>query len=114
MEVLSTGDIAVVGKSNSTNLNLGGGDLLASQGFSDGFVACYDNAGTYKWSFTVQGTDESTVTDVTETTQGIAVSVDFFNWLQKKMPELDNMQFIYDPTETFSVGSDFTVVLAEG
>ena len=43
-----------------------------------------------------------------------AVSVDFFNWLQKKMPELDNMQFIYDPTETFSVGSDFTVVLAEG
>ncbi len=42
------------------------------------------------------------------------VSVDFFNWLQKKMPELDNMQFIYDPTETFSVGSDFTVILAEG
>lgn len=77
VKVLSTGDIAVVGKSNSTNLNLGGGDLLASQGFSDGFVACYDNAGTYKWSFTVQGTDESTVTDVTETTQGIAVSVDF-------------------------------------
>ena len=24
-----------------------------------------------------------------------AVSVDFFNWLQKKIPELDNMQFIY-------------------
>ncbi len=43
-----------------------------------------------------------------------AVSVDFFNWLQKKIPELDNMQFIYDPTETFSVGSDFTLVLAEG
>ena len=43
-----------------------------------------------------------------------AVSVDFFNWLQKKMPELNNMQFVFDPTETFSVGSDFTVVLAEG
>ena len=43
-----------------------------------------------------------------------AVSVDFFNWLQKKMPELNGMQFIYDPTETFSVGSDFTIVLAEG
>ena len=43
-----------------------------------------------------------------------AVSIDFYNWLQKKMPELNNMQFIYDPTETFSVGSDFTVVLAEG
>ena len=43
-----------------------------------------------------------------------AVTVDFLNWLQKKMPELNNMQFVYDPTETFSVGSDFTVILAEG
>lgn len=42
-----------------------------------------------------------------------AVTMDFFNWLQKKMPELQDVQFIYDPTETFSVGSDFTVVLAE-
>ena len=43
-----------------------------------------------------------------------AVSIDFFNWLQKKMPELNKMQFVYDPTENFSVGSDFTIVLAEG
>ena len=43
-----------------------------------------------------------------------AVSVDFYNWLQKKMPELNKVQFIYDPTENFSVGSDFTIVLAEG
>lgn len=41
------------------------------------------------------------------------VTVDFLNWLQKKMPELENIQFIYDPTETFSVNSDFTVILAE-
>ena len=41
------------------------------------------------------------------------VTMEFFNWLQKKMPELHNMQFIYDPTEMFTVGSDFTVVLAE-
>jgi hypothetical protein len=33
--------------------------------------------------------------------------------LQKKIPELQDTQFIYDPTETFSVGSDFTMVLAE-
>ena len=33
--------------------------------------------------------------------------------LQKKMPELNNIQFIYDPTGTFSVASDFTIVLAE-
>ncbi len=41
------------------------------------------------------------------------VTIDFYNWLQKKVPEVHNMQFIYDPTEMFSVGSDFTVVLAE-
>ncbi len=42
-----------------------------------------------------------------------SVTIDFFNWLQKKLPELANTQFIYDPTEMYSVGSDFTVVLAE-
>ena len=42
------------------------------------------------------------------------VTMDFYNWLQKKVPELNKMQFVYDPTENFSVGSDFTVVLAEG
>ena len=42
------------------------------------------------------------------------VSVDFYNRLQKKIPELNNIQFVYDPTENFSVGSDFTIVLAEG
>ncbi|MCM1073060.1 MAG: LCP family protein [Bacteroides sp.] len=41
------------------------------------------------------------------------VTLDFFNWLEKKIPEIQNSQFIYDPTETFSVGSDFTMVLAE-
>ena len=42
------------------------------------------------------------------------VTVDFYNWLQKKMPQLNKVQFIYDPTGNFSVGSDFTIVLAEG
>lgn len=41
------------------------------------------------------------------------VTMEFFNWMQKKVPEIDNMQFIYDPTEMFSVGSDFTIILAE-
>lgn len=41
------------------------------------------------------------------------VTIDFFNWLQKKLPELHNVQFVYDPTEMYSVGSDFTMVLAE-
>lgn len=41
------------------------------------------------------------------------VTIEFYNWLQKKLPEIQDMQFIYDPTEMFSVGSDFTIVLAE-
>ena len=41
------------------------------------------------------------------------VTIEFYNWLQKKMTELQDMQFIYEPTEMFSVGSDFTIVLAE-
>ena len=41
------------------------------------------------------------------------VTMDFYNWLQKKMPKIHDFQFIYDPTETFSVGSDFTIVLAD-
>ena len=41
------------------------------------------------------------------------VTIEFYNWLQKKLPTIQNMQFIYDPTEMFSVGSDFTIVLAE-
>ncbi|MCQ2738931.1 MAG: LCP family protein [bacterium] len=42
-----------------------------------------------------------------------AVTLDFFNWLEKKIPEISGYQFIYDPTENFSVGSDFTIVLAD-
>ena len=41
------------------------------------------------------------------------VTIDFYNWLQKKLPEVQDMQFIYDPTEMYSVGSDFTIILAE-
>lgn len=41
------------------------------------------------------------------------VSLDFYNWLQRKVEGINDMQFIYDPTEMFSVGSDFTIVLAE-
>ena len=41
------------------------------------------------------------------------VTLDFFNYLQKKLPELHNTQFIYDPSEAYSIGSDFTIVIAE-
>ena len=43
-----------------------------------------------------------------------AVTIEFYtDYLEKKIPEIQNMQFVYDPTENFSVGSDFTIVLAE-
>lgn len=42
-----------------------------------------------------------------------AVTLDFYNMLQRKLPAIHNFQFVYDPTENFSVGSDFTIVLAE-
>lgn len=42
-----------------------------------------------------------------------AVSMEFYISLQKKIPELRNYQFVYDSTENFSVGSDFTIILAE-
>lgn len=41
------------------------------------------------------------------------VSLEFYNWLQRKITGINDMQFIYDSTEMFSVGSDFTIVLAE-
>jgi hypothetical protein len=41
------------------------------------------------------------------------VTIEFYNYLQKKLPEIQDMQFIYDPTEMYSVGSDFTIILAE-
>lgn len=41
------------------------------------------------------------------------VTMDFYNWLAKKLPDIHDFQFVYDPTENFSVGSDFTIVLAE-
>ena len=41
------------------------------------------------------------------------VTMEFFNTLEKKIPEIKGFQFVYDPTENFSVGSDFTIVLAE-
>ena len=42
-----------------------------------------------------------------------AVTMEFFNAMEKKLPEIQNFQFVYDPTENYSVGSDFTIVLAE-
>ena len=37
---------------------------------------------------------------------------EYFNWLKKKTPQLEGMQFIYDPTNYYCAETDYTVVLA--
>ena len=37
---------------------------------------------------------------------------EYFNWLKKKTPQLEGMQFIYDPTNYYCADTDYTVVLA--
>lgn len=39
-------------------------------------------------------------------------SNEYFNWLKKKNPELEGMQFIYDPINYYCADTDYTVVLA--
>lgn len=40
------------------------------------------------------------------------VSSDFYNWLSKKIPDLKDGQFVYDPNKNYCVNSDFTIILA--
>lgn len=41
-----------------------------------------------------------------------AVSNDFFNWLKKKVPEIKNSQFVYDPNKFYCANSDFVVIMS--
>ena len=40
------------------------------------------------------------------------VSIDFFNWLKKKVPEIKHSQFVYDPNKFYCVNSDFVVIMS--
>ena len=40
------------------------------------------------------------------------VTNDYFNWLKKKTPSIIGYQFVYDPTNNYCSGTDFTVVIA--
>ena len=46
-------------------------------------------------------------------THNTAVSSDFISWLKKKIPEVKNSQFVYDPIRMYCVKSDFTIVIAD-
>jgi len=40
------------------------------------------------------------------------VSSDFFNWLKKKVPEIKENQFVYDPNKFYCSNSDFVVIMS--
>ena len=40
------------------------------------------------------------------------VTNDYFNWLKKKTPSIIGYQFVYEPTDNYCNGTDFTVVIA--
>ncbi len=42
----------------------------------------------------------------------ISVSNNFLNWLKRKAPELDNIQFVYNPDKSYCMSSDITILLA--
>lgn len=42
-----------------------------------------------------------------------AVSSEFVSWLKKKVPEIRQTQFVYDPIRMYCVKSDFTIIIAQ-
>ncbi len=99
VEVLQNGDIVTVGNFYSTSINLKGeyksdtdDEVFVEDNtttneqatltnkkecYADGFVACYDLGGKYKWAKGIQGQKSVNVTDVTETSQGIVIAADY-------------------------------------
>ena len=42
----------------------------------------------------------------------VTVSNEFLNWLQKKAPELNKIQFVYNPDKVYCTSSDITILIA--
>ena len=40
------------------------------------------------------------------------VSNSFYNYIRKRIPSMEKIQYVYDPLKNYSVSSDFTVILA--
>ncbi len=41
-----------------------------------------------------------------------SVTNEFYNWLKKKVPNIDGNQFVYDPNKYYCSGSDFVVIVS--
>ena len=42
-----------------------------------------------------------------------AISRDFLDSVKKTVPEIEDFQFVFDPTRIYCVNSDFTIILSE-
>ncbi len=76
-----------------------------------------EEANLIKEQLTTLGIDVVCTGHVNKThTQFIAhskqVTNDYFNWLKKKTPSIIGFQFVYEPTDNYCNGTDFTVVIA--
>lgn len=76
-----------------------------------------EEANLIKEQLTTLGIDVVCTGHVNKThTQFIAhskqVTNDYFNWLKKKTPSIIGFQFVYEPSDNYCNGTDFTVVIA--
>ena len=40
------------------------------------------------------------------------ITNEYFNWLKKKTPSIIGYQFVYEPTDYYCNGTDFTIIIA--
>ena len=78
---------------------------------------CYDEAEEVKTQLTELGLKVNLVElEGLPHSQFVAhnknVSNGLFNYITKRIPALDNMQFVYDPLKNYCANSDFTIILA--
>ena len=76
-KVLSNGDIVTIGRFASLKLSINNIPIKRSGTGNNGYIICYDANGNYKWHKVIEGTGDIDVTSVTETSQGIAVSINY-------------------------------------
>ena len=76
-KVLASGDIIAVGRFASPKLSINGIPIKRSGTGNNGYIICYDANGNYKWHKAITGTEDIDVTSVTETSQGIAVAMNY-------------------------------------
>ena len=76
-KVLSNGDIVTIGRFASLKLSINNIPIKRSGTGNNGYIICYDANGNYKWHKVIEGTRDIDVTSVTETSQGIAVSINY-------------------------------------